>query len=97
MSDVRERLEAHRNDASVLLEQVSRTARTHEGFRLAGAVGHLARAQVLLTEELFGLPEGSKPEDGSSGGCALQPADRGDDTPLDGIRLVTPRPGESSR
>jgi hypothetical protein len=92
--NVRERLEVHRTDALVLLEEVSRTARAHEGFRLAGAVGHLARAQVLLAEELFGLPERSKPEDGASEGFAVRSAERGDDTPVDGIRLVTPRPGD---
>jgi len=44
MSEIRERLHAHRNDALVLLEEVTRTAQLHSGFRLAGAVGHLARA-----------------------------------------------------
>lgn len=62
MSEIRQRLEAHRDDAEVLLQQVSRTATMHEGFRLAGAVGHLARAQVLLAEELKGLAGESESE-----------------------------------
>ena len=37
------------------------------GIRLAGAVGHLARAQVLLAEELEGLPRGSTQEMASVG------------------------------
>lgn len=55
MSEIRNRLEAHRRDALILLREVSHTATLHEGFRLAGAVGHLARAQVLLVEEMEGL------------------------------------------
>ena len=80
MSEIRERLEAHRKDALVLLQQVTGTARLHEGFRLAGAVGHLARAQVLIAEELFGLPGESKQEKPSSGGESAGE----DDTPPDG-------------
>jgi hypothetical protein len=84
MTEIRHRLEVHRNDALVLLEEVTRTARLHEGFRLAGAVGHLARAQVLLAEELDGLPAVSKQEPASSEGGGEVPED---ETPADGICL----------
>ncbi len=60
MTEIRERLEAHWQDVLVLLQEVGKTAIQHTGFRLAGAVGHLARAQVLLAEELEGLPRGSE-------------------------------------
>ncbi|HEV8581374.1 MAG TPA: hypothetical protein VGX68_20095 [Thermoanaerobaculia bacterium] len=82
MSEIRERLEAHRLDALVLLGAISTTATLHSGFRLAGAVGHIARAQALLAEELFSLPGESKPEKTAAG----EPAGAGEDeTPIDGI------------
>lgn len=68
MAEIRERLESHRQDALILLQELTRTAALYEGFRLAGAVGHLARAQVLLAEELEGLPRGSKQEPASAAG-----------------------------
>jgi hypothetical protein len=88
MSEIRERLEVHRNDALVLLEAVSSTARLHEGLRLAGAVGHLARAQVLLAKELFGLGGASGPRPVSS-----QDYDEPslEDTPIDGLGRVRPK------
>ena len=52
MSDVRERLESHRKDVLILLQEASRTAELYEGVSLADAVSHLARAQALLAEEL---------------------------------------------
>lgn len=82
MSEIHERLEVHRQDALVLLREVSHTAALHSGFRLAGAVGHIARAQVLLTEELFGLPGESKQEK-TSGSKAAGASE--DETPIDGI------------
>jgi len=86
MSEVRSRLEAHRKDVLVLLKEVSHTAQLHDGFRLAGAVGHIARAQVLLAEELFGLPEGAeRPASTKSPGAPT--AQFSDDTPAEGIRL----------
>jgi hypothetical protein len=86
MSEIRERLQAHRKDTLILLQEVTRTAAMHEGFRLAGAVGHLARAQVLLAEELHSLPGGPQPEAASSTGTP--PSE--DATPVNGVRL-TPR------
>jgi hypothetical protein len=69
MSELRDRLEAHRNDSLVLLKEASRTAQLYAGFRLAGAVSHLARAQVLLAEELEALSAGAeKPSDSLQGG-----------------------------
>ena len=50
----------------MLLQEVSRTALLHSGFRLAGTVSHLARAQALLEEELEGLPDTSKQEGAAS-------------------------------
>ncbi len=82
MSEIRERLEAHRQDALLLLREISATAVRYTGFRLAGAVGHLARAQVLLTEELEGLPVVSKQEAGSP----VSKARNEDETPVEGIR-----------
>jgi hypothetical protein len=92
MSEIRRRVEAHRNDALVLLEEVTRTARLYEGFRLAGAVGHLARVQVLLAEELDGLPGVSKQEAArsQSGG---PPSTDLEETPADGLRGVKRKPG----
>jgi hypothetical protein len=88
MSEIRQRLEAHRNDALVLLGEISHTARLLESFRLSGAVGHLARVQVLLSEELEGLSGMAKQEPASfKGGGEV----REDDTPADGIRLATSR------
>ncbi len=55
MNKIRNRLELHRKEALLLLQEVSHTATLHDGFRLAGAVSHLARAQVLLAEEMNGL------------------------------------------
>ena len=81
MNEIRERLEAHRFDVLVLLQEISKTAALHDGFRLAETVGHIARAQVLIAEELFGLPGESK-ETG-----AREPAGtREDDTPIEGLR-----------
>jgi hypothetical protein len=68
MSEIEDRLAAHRNDARVLLQEVSRTAQLHAGFRLACAVSHLARAQALLGEELDDLRSRSKQERNSPGG-----------------------------
>jgi hypothetical protein len=82
MSEIRQRLEAHRNDALVLLGAISHTARLLESFRLSGAVVLLARAQVLLAEELLGLLVVSKQQTASEGGEVPE-----DDTPKDGIRL----------
>jgi hypothetical protein len=65
MSDVRERLESHRKDVLILLQEASRTAQLYEGVCLADAVSHLARAQALLAEELDGLSDASKQEEGS--------------------------------
>ncbi len=62
MNKIRNRLELHRKEALLLLQEVSHTATLHDGFRLAGAVSHLARAQVLLAEEMDGLGGGAKPE-----------------------------------
>jgi hypothetical protein len=88
MREVRRRLEAHRNDALVLLEETTRTARLYEGFRLAGAVSHLARAQALLREELDNLVGGSKQEEAGE-----QPSVANEDaTPIDGISPA-PAPG----
>jgi hypothetical protein len=39
----------------ILLQEASRTAQLYEGVCLADAVSHLARAQVLLAEELESL------------------------------------------
>jgi hypothetical protein len=88
MNEIRQRLEVHRNDVLVILEAVSSTARLHEGLRLAGAIGHLARTQALLTEELFGLGSGSGPRPVSSqdhGEPSLE------DTPIDGLGRVRPK------
>jgi hypothetical protein len=66
---------------------VQAVAQTHslslsQRFRLAGALGHIARAQALLAEELFGLPDESKQEK-----AAGESAEAGeDDTPVDGLR-----------
>ncbi|HEV8579922.1 MAG TPA: hypothetical protein VGX68_12670 [Thermoanaerobaculia bacterium] len=83
MSEIRERLKAHRLDVLVLLQEVSHTATLFSGFRLAGAVGHIARAQVLLAEELFGLSGGSEGVETSS--SADPAAALEDATPVDGI------------
>jgi hypothetical protein len=81
MNGIRQRLEAHRDDVLVLLEETTRTARLYEGFRLAGAVSHLARAQALLGEELEVLVGGSKQEEAGE-----PPAVANEDaTPIDGI------------
>ncbi|HEV8582073.1 MAG TPA: hypothetical protein VGX68_23640 [Thermoanaerobaculia bacterium] len=90
MNGIRQRLEAHRDDVLVLLEETTRTARLYEGFRLAGAVSHLARAQALLGEELENLAGGSKQEEASAGE-QLAVANE-DDTPIDGISPA-PTPG----
>jgi hypothetical protein len=82
-SVIRERLQAHWRDVLVLLEEIARTARLHEGLRLAKAVGHLGRVQVLLAQELDGLPGESESEPASLAGG---PPDQ-DDTPAEGIRL----------
>ena len=83
MSEIRHRLEAHRNDVLILLDEAAQTARFHEGFRLAGAISHLARAQALFAEELDGLPAASEERGASSQG---EPAMAGEDaTPVDGI------------
>ncbi len=82
MTEIRERLEAHWQDVLVLLQEVGKTAIQQTGFRLAGAVGHLARAQVLLAEELEGLPRVSKQEATSA---VSGPHDE-DATPAGGIR-----------
>lgn len=87
MSEIRHRLEVHRNDALVLLQELTRTAQLHAGFRLAGAVGHLARAQVLLAEELEGLLGRSK-EEATSGRFGAPSPESQDDTPVDGIKGV---------
>lgn len=82
MAAIRERLEAHRKDVLMILHEASRTATLFEGFRLAGAVGHLARAQALLSEELEGLPRASKQETVSG---ESEPRNE-DETPMEGIR-----------
>jgi len=84
MSEIRHRLEVHRNDALVLLEEVTRTARLHEGIRLAGALGHMAQAQVLLAEELFSLSDAAE---GEPQFTAERSTQSNDDTPVDGVRL----------
>jgi hypothetical protein len=93
MSDFRSRLEAHRDDVLVLLDEVRRTARLHEGSGLAGVVSHLAQAQALLMKELDGLPEVSKEEPASPKDPSADP----DDTPAERIRLAKrkPPPGHS--
>ena len=85
MSELKDRLTAHRNDALALLGQVSRTAQLHSGFRLAGAVSHIARAQVLLAEELESLVGVSKP----GGDSSITESGEGEEesTPVNGIRL----------
>jgi hypothetical protein len=84
MSDIRERLSAHRLDTLTLLRQVTATSEIYSGLRLAGAVGHLAWAQVLIAEELEGLSGVSNREGAAS---ESRPAeDREDDTPVEGIR-----------
>ncbi len=82
MNEIRERLAVHRQDALFLLQAVTGTATLYDGFRLAGAVGHLARAQVLLAEELISLPCGSKQ---ATAGAAGEPGNE-DETPVDGVR-----------
>lgn len=95
MSGLRQRLETHRHDALLLLREITHTATAHAGFRLAGAVGHIARAQELLAEELRGLPEVCK-DSASSQECGEPSVDL-EETPADGIRLVKrkPAPGHS--
>lgn len=85
IDEIRELLETHRQDALVLLQTVSRTAQLYEGFRLAGAVGHLARAQELLSEELEGLPRKPEPKPVSPQSRAASTFESQDDTPLNGI------------
>lgn len=86
MGEVRHRIEAHRDDVSVLLEQANQTAKLYSGFRLAGAVGHLARAQALLKEELAILAEEetSPPLKDTTEPSSVA----NDETPVDGIDLT---------
>lgn len=93
MSDFRTRLEAHRDDVLVLLDEVRRTARLHEGSGLAGVVSHLAQAQALLAGELEGVPEVSKEVPASP----KEPTADPDETPAERSRLAKrkPPPGHS--
>ena len=90
MNKIRDRLAAHCNELGILLAEVSRTDKLHSGFRLAGAVSHLARARVLLAEELAALAEGGRRDEASSAGRPA--AAREDDTPVEGIRQVPSGP-----
>jgi hypothetical protein len=90
MSTISGRLAAHCNEVGILLAEVSRTAQLHPGFRLAGAVSHLARARELLAEEVEALAEGGRREEASSAGRPA--AARQDDTPVDGIPQVPSGP-----
>jgi hypothetical protein len=92
MTEIRHRLEAHRKDALVLLEETAKTARLYEGFRLAGAVCHIARAQVLLTEEIEGFSGSSAQEASSATGSVGSSAQNDDPTPVDGIRFLVEDP-----
>ena len=68
MNGVRDLLEAHRKDVVALLEKVTKTARLHSSSELAGAITSIARAQMLLAEELDYLADeegsGSTEEEG---------------------------------
>ena len=93
MSEIRNRLEAHRSDVLVLLDEAAQTARFHEGFRLAGAISHLARAQALFAEELSGLPEVSKEEKAPTEEPSVDP----DETPAERIRIAKRKPDSGHR
>jgi hypothetical protein len=89
MSEIRQRIAAHRQDALVLLSQLTSTARLYEGFCLAGAVRHLARTQALLAKELNGLANASERETASAAHTDQ------DDTPVDGIQLTSKGPPDA--
>lgn len=90
MNGLRDRLEVHRREALILLQETSRTAQLYEGFRFAGAVCHLARAQVLIAEELKYLSGGSKKEEeATSEDLVGRPAANEGATPVDEIGLTT--------
>jgi hypothetical protein len=88
MSDIRNRLESHRLDVLVLMDETAQTARFHEGFRLAGAISHLARAHALLSEELDGLPSVSKEPPSPPQKPAADP----DETSPEAVRIVRSKP-----
>lgn len=81
MISFRARLEQHRQDVLVLLEEITRTATVHANPDVAGAVRALARAHSHLVEELRFSPaiEGSE-------GAAISDEDS---TPIDGISGAT--------
>ncbi|HEV8582137.1 MAG TPA: hypothetical protein VGX68_23965 [Thermoanaerobaculia bacterium] len=83
MSDIRERVATHRQDALVLLQEMVHTATLQSRYRLVVAIGHLARAaRVLLADELNGIPEESKQEKASA--LEVDGTDE-DATPVEGI------------
>ena len=82
---IRDRLEVHRKDVLALLEQVTATAKLHPGSELAGAISNIARAQMLLAEELDYLADEDEPATRRGDGAILAESDGA--TPAHGYRL----------